>query len=46
MKFILSFVNNKIELFNKLSKSSQPEVNAELKRNLYRIYLEQPSSAE
>ena len=45
-EILLSFVNNKIELFNKLSKSSQPEVNAELKRNLYRIYLAQPSSAE
>ena len=39
---LLSFVNSKLELYTKLSK---PEINADLKRQLYRAYLEQPSSA-
>ena len=43
-EILLGFVNDKIELFNKLSKSSQPEVNARLKQDLYRVYLEQLSS--
>ena len=36
---LLDFVNNKLELYTKLSK---PEINADLKRQLYRAYLEQP----
>ena len=36
---LLSFVNSKLELYKKLS---QPEVNADLKRQLYRAYLAQP----
>ena len=39
---LLSFVNSKLELFTKLS---QPEVKADLKRQLYQAYREQPSSA-
>ena len=38
---LLGFVNSKLELFTKLS---QPEVKADLKRQLYQAYLEQPSS--
>ena len=41
-EILLDFVNNKLELFTKLSK---PEINADLKRQLYRAYLEQPSAA-
>jgi type I restriction enzyme R subunit len=40
-EILLDFVNNKLELYTKLSK---PEINADLKRQLYRAYLEQPSS--
>ena len=39
---LLDFVNNKLELYTKLSK---PEINAELKQYLYQAYLEQPSTA-
>ena len=39
---LLGFVNSKLDLYTKLS---QPEINADLKRQLYRAYLEQPSSA-
>ena len=39
---LLGFVNSKLELFTKLS---QPEVKADLKRQLYQAYREQPSSA-
>ena len=39
---LLDFVNNKLELYTKLSK---PEINADLKRQLYQAYLEQPSAA-
>ena len=35
---LLDFVNNKLELYTKLSK---PEINADLKRQLYQAYLEQ-----
>ena len=42
---LLGFVNNKLELYKKLSKLSNPEVNADLKRQLYRAYREQSSSA-
>ena len=38
---LLDFVNNKVELFNKLSK---PEVKEYLKSRLYRAYRERPSS--
>ena len=38
---LLSFVNSKLELFTKLS---QPEVKADLKRQLYQTYCEQSSS--
>ena len=38
---LLDFVNNKLELYTKLSK---PEINADLKRQLYQAYLEQPSA--
>ena len=38
---LLGFVNSKLELFTKLS---QPEVKADLKRQLYQTYLDQPSS--
>ena len=41
-EILLDFVNNKLELYKKLSK---PEINTDLKRQLYRTYLEQPSSA-
>ena len=36
---LLSFVNSKLDLYNKLT---QREVNADLKRQLYRAYLNQP----
>ena len=36
---LLDFVNNKLELYTKLSK---PEINADLKQRLYQAYLEQP----
>ena len=39
---LLSFVNSKLELYKKLSKLSNPEVNTALKDQLYRTYLEQP----
>ena len=39
---LLDFVNNKLELYNKLSKS---EINAALKRQLYQAYFEQSSAA-
>ena len=39
---LLDFVNSKLELYTKLSK---PEINADLKHQLYQAYLEQPSSA-
>ena len=38
-EILLDFVNSKLELFTKLSK---PEVNADLKRELYQAYREQP----
>ena len=38
-EILLDFVNNKLELYTKLS---QPEINADLKRQLYRAYLDQP----
>ena len=38
---LLSFVNSKLELYTKLSKSSNPDVNIDLKRQLYQTYLEQ-----
>ena len=41
-EYVLDYVNNKLELYKKLSK---PEINAELKQHLYQAYLEQPSSA-
>ena len=41
-EILLDFVNNKLELYTKLSK---PEINVDLKRRLYRAYLDQPSSA-
>ena len=41
-EILLSFVNSKLELFTKLS---QPEINADLKRQLYQAYLAQPSSS-
>ena len=41
-EFLLDFVNNKLELYTKLSK---PEINADLKQRLYQAYREQPSSA-
>ena len=40
-EILLDFVNNKLELYKKLS---QPEINADLKRQLYQAYLEQPPS--
>ena len=40
-QILLGFVNSKLDLYNKLS---QPEINADLKRHLYREYLEQSSS--
>ena len=39
---LLGFVNSKLELYTKLS---QPEIKADLKRQLYQAYLEQPSSS-
>ena len=39
---LLDFVNSKLELYTKLSKLSNPEVNAKLKRQLYQAYLDQP----
>ena len=39
-EILLDFVNSKLELYTKLSK---PEVNADLKRQLYRVYHEQPT---
>ena len=39
-EILLSFVNNKLELYTKLSK---PEINAHLKRQLYQAYRNQPS---
>ncbi len=38
-EILLDFVNSKLELYTKLSK---PEVNADLKRQLYQAYREQP----
>ena len=38
-EILLDFVNSKLELYTKLSK---PEVNVDLKRQLYRVYREQP----
>ena len=38
-EILLDFVNNKLELYTKLSK---PEINANLKRQLYQAYLAQP----
>ena len=42
-EILLDFVNNKLELYKKLSK---PEINAHLKRQLYQAYLSQPSSTQ
>ena len=39
-EILLDFVNSKLELYTKLSK---PEVNADLKRELYQVYREQPT---
>ncbi len=39
-EILLDFVNSKLELFTKLS---QPEVNADLKRELYQAYREEPT---
>ena len=39
---LLDFVNSKLELYNKLSKSSNPEVSEDLKRRLYQAYREEP----
>ena len=39
--FLLDFINNKVELYTKLSK---PKINADLKQCLYQAYLEQPST--
>ena len=44
-EILLDFVNSKLDLYNKLSKDSQPEINAHLKQDLYSVYLEQLSSA-
>ena len=41
-EILLDFVNSKLDLFTKLS---QPEIKADLKRQLYQAYREQPSSA-
>ena len=38
---LLDFVNNKLELYTKLSK---PEINADLKQRLYQAYREQSSA--
>ena len=40
-EILLDFVNNKLDLYTKLSK---PEINADLKQRLYQAYLEQPSA--
>ena len=40
-EILLSFVSSKIDLYNKLT---QEEVNAHLKRELYRVYLAQPAA--
>ena len=40
-EILLDFVNSKLGLYTKLS---QPEINADLKHQLYQAYLEQPSS--
>ena len=40
-EILLDFVNNKLELYTKLSK---PEINADLKQRLYQAYLEQPAT--
>ncbi|MXV75243.1 type I restriction endonuclease subunit R [Candidatus Poribacteria bacterium] len=46
-EILLSFVNSKLELYKKLSKLTNPEVNADLKHQLYQAYLEQsPSSLD
>ena len=39
-EILLDFVNSKLELYTKLSK---PEINADLKRQLYQAYREQPT---
>ena len=39
-EILLDFVNSKLELYTKLSK---PEVNADLKRELYQAYREEPT---
>ena len=39
---LLEFVNNKLDLYTTLTR---PEVNADLKRQLYQAYREQPSSS-
>ena len=44
-KILLEFVNSKLELYRKLSKQSNPDVNADLKRQLYQAYREQSSAA-
>ena len=41
-EILLDFVNSKLGLYTKLSK---PEINADLKHQLYQAYLDQPSSA-
>ena len=41
-EILLSFVNSRLDLFTKLS---QPEINKDLKRQLYEAYLEQSSSS-
>ena len=40
-EILLSFVNSKLDLYNKLT---QEEINADLKRQLYQAYREQSSS--
>ena len=40
-EILLGFVNSKLELYTKLSKSSNPQVNTDLKHQLYQAYLEQ-----
>ena len=41
-QILLEFVNNKLDLYTTLTR---PEVNADLKRQLYRAYRERPSSS-
>ena len=41
-QILLEFVNNKLDLYTTLTR---PEVNADLKHQLYRAYREQPSSS-